>query len=184
MGCTETFPKKVDLWLHIEDVHTPVDSQKSAKSPGTNSAMPADSGIQAKKTYRFHCKEKGCTETFPKKAALVQHMKANHTEKSASPVTDKNSIQKFKMAVKEALAHTLPQKHREEMRVGKGSAESGGSNYYPQEASDKVSQASTGKDKSDDISCQGQVVMMVWAGDDGEEVVTSKRTPGSSAESG
>ena len=54
------------------------------------------------------------------------------------------------------------------MRVGKGSAESGGSNYYPQEASDRESQASTGKDKSDDISCQGQVVMMVWAGNDGE----------------
>ena len=56
---------------------------------------------------------------------------------------------------------------------------------------DKKSQDSSGKDKSDDIGHQGQVLMMVWAGNDGEEVenqgvaaeVESLPLPGSSVES-
>ena len=193
-GCYETFPKKIALWLHTEETHKPVESQKSSTSPGTKSATPTDSGTQVKKTRRFHCKELGCQETFPKKAVLVQHMEANHNEKTAPPVTDEDSIQKFKSAVKEALAHALPKKHSGEKSARKAGFKSPqkkgscGGNYYPQDTLDKKSQDSSGKDKSDDIGHQGQVLMMVWAGNDGEEVenqgvaaeVESLPLPGSS----
>ena len=193
-GCYETFPKKIALWLHTEETHKPVESQKSSASPGTKSATPTDSGTQVKKTRRFHCKELGCQETFPKKAVLVQHMEANHNEKTAPPVTDEDSIQKFKSAVKEALAHALPKKHSGEKSARKAGFKSPqkkgscGGNYYPQDTLDNKSQDSSGKDKSDDISHQGQVLMMVWAGNDGEEVenqgvaaeVESLPLPGSS----
>ena len=196
-GCYETFPKKIALWLHTEETHKPVESQKSSASPGTKSATPTDSGTQVKKTRRFHCKELGCQETFPKKAVLVQHMEANHNEKTAPPVTDEDSIQKFKSAVKEALAHALPKKHSGEKSARKAGFKSPqkkgscGGNYYPQDTLDKKSQDSSGKGKGDDIGHQGQVVMMVWAGNDGEEVenqgvaaeVESLPLPGSSAES-
>ena len=193
MGCTETFPRKTALWLHTEETH-----MESAASPaGTNSAMPADSGTQVKKTRRFHCKEMGCKETFPKKAVLVQHMEANHDEKAAAPVTEDDSIQKFKSAVKEALAHALPKKHSGEKSARKAGFKSPqkkgscGGNYYPQDTLDNKSQDSSGKDKSDDIGHQGQVLMMVWAGNDGEEVenqgvaaeVEILPLPGSSVES-
>ena len=169
MGCKETFPKKVALWLHIEEVH-------SAASPGSKSPIPADSAAKVKKTRRFHCKKPGCTETFPKKAALVQHMEAIHIEKVAHPVIDGDSIQKFKTAVKEALAHALPKKQSEEQRIKKAGLKSlqkkggGGGHHHPQDTSEKESEDSSGKEKSGDISQQGQVVMMVWAGDDGGEV--------------
>merc|ERR1719222_1276304 len=159
--------------------------------------MPADSGTQVKKTRRFHCKEMGCKETFPKKAVLVQHMEANHDEKAAAPVTEDDSIQKFKSAVKEALAHALPKKDSGEKSVGKAGFKSPqkkgscGGHIYPQDTLDKKSQDLSGKVKSADISHQGQVVMMVWAGNDGEEVenqgvaaeVEDPPLPGSSAES-
>ena len=193
-GCYETFPKKIALGLHTEETHKPAESQKCSASPGTKSATPTDSGAQVKKTRRFHCKELGCQETFPKKAVLVQHMEANHNEKTAPPVTDEDSIQKFKSAVKEALAHALPKKHSGEKSARKAGfkspqkKESCGGNYYPQDTLDNKSQDSSGKDKSDDISHQGQVLMMVWAGNDGEEVenqgvaaeVESLPLPGSS----
>ena len=171
-GCSETFPKKTALWLHTEEVHMPVELQECEASPGTNSTMPADSGAQVKRTRRFHCKKMGCSETFPKKAALVQHMEENHTEKAAPSATDKESIQKFKMAVKTALSHALPKKHREEIRAGKAGLErpqnkESGGQYYHQEASHGESEDSTGTQKSE-VSSQGQVVMMVWAGNDGE----------------
>ena len=195
-GCYETFPKKIALGLHTEETHKPAESQKCSASPGTKSATPTDSGAQVKKTRRFHCKELGCQETFPKKAVLVQHMEANHNEKTAPPVTEDDSIQKFKSAVKEALAHALPKKDSGEKSVGKAGFKSPqkkgscGGHYYPQDTLEKESQDLSGKVKSDDISYQGQVVMMVWAGNHGEAVenqgvaaeVESLPLPGSPAE--
>ena len=155
--------------------------------------MPADPVAQVKKTRRFHCKEMGCSETFPKKAALVQHLDENHSEKGTS--SDQDSIQKFKMAVKKALSQTLPKELEGEIRVGKADRphnKGSEGQYNSQETSHKEGQVSTGKDKSD-VSCQGQVVMMVWAGNDGEEalvngnvesqgvVVEEVETPGSSS---
>ena len=46
----------------------------------------------------------------------------------------------------------------------------GGGHQHPQDTSEKESEDTSGKDKSGDISHQGQVVLMVWAGDDGGEV--------------
>ena len=114
-------------------------------------------------------KEKTCFQerSFGRRYKLLQ---------GGGAATDKDSIQKFKLAVEEALAHALPKKHSEEKEVGKAGfkslqqKESGGGHFYPQDTSDKKSQDSSGKDKSNDISQQGRVVMMVWAGNDGEEV--------------
>ena len=65
-GCYKTFPKIVALKLHTVEVHT----RGHPAFSGTMNALPANSGAPVKKTRRFHCKKMGCSETFPKKAAL------------------------------------------------------------------------------------------------------------------
>ena len=97
IGCSETFPKKAAMWLHTDEVHKLVDSPECAASPGTNSTTPADSGALVKKTRRFHCKKMGCTETFPKKAAMWLHTEKVHTpvelqESETSPGTNSAGV--------------------------------------------------------------------------------------------
>ena len=130
-----------------------------------------------KKGRRFHCKKLGCTETFPKKAALLQHMETIHIEKAVSPLTDEDAIRKFKSAIKEALADELPKIQSKEKSSGKAERKSllkkrdGGRQHHPQDNTEKGNDVSSRVDKGSDISQQGQVVMMVWAADDGGEEV-------------